>query len=260
MDRQPLDWNQTRQFTLIQLLLAFALPSALAFGGFHWLLPTLVDGGLPVLVAWPLVASGLLCVLVLVAIALLRSEAKSLGIPLLSRMCCKTLSARQWAFYALIMGGGLALASGANQLVAPFMAWLNLSIPDYMPFFLNPAIDPLNANPEQISPGFPLKGQLLLIPLFAMALLLNILAEELYFRAWILPRMAKYGQAGWILNGVFFALYHVFQFWLFPTILAGSLIWAFVIYHSQSIYPALAGHLIGNFLLTFVGLCYLILA
>lgn len=260
MDRQALDWHQTRQFSLIQLVMAFAVPSVIAYGGFHWVLPKLVDTGLPPIVAWPLVASALLSLLVLAALVLLRNEATALNVSLLSRMCCKQLSGKQWALYALIMIAALALASGAGQIVSPFMAMLNLHIPDYMPFFLNPAINPLEATSEQVSPGFPLKGQLLLIPLFAIALLLNILAEELYFRAWILPKMARYGRASWAINGLFFALYHSFQIWLFPTILVGSLIWAFVIYHSKSIYPALVGHLIGNFLLSFVALSYLVLA
>ncbi|MFC2169853.1 lysostaphin resistance A-like protein, partial [Acidobacteriota bacterium] len=147
----------------------------------------------------------------------------------------------------------------AVQLVVPFMKVTGLTIPDYAPFFLNPTINPADADPSVISPGLPLKGQFVMIPLMAIALLLNIMAEELYFRAWILPKLSKYGNIGWVINAVLFALYHSFQLWLLPVILVGSLIWAFIIYKSKSIWPALVGHLVGNFLLTILGVLMMIL-
>jgi membrane protease YdiL (CAAX protease family) len=59
--------------------------------------------------------------------------------------------------------------------------------------------------------------------------------------------MTVYGGKSWVINATLFAFYHSFQLWLLPTILVGSLVWAFVIYTSKSIWPALAGHFVGNF-------------
>jgi len=260
MDSQQFNWQDTKQLSILQILLSFALPSAFAFCGFHLVLPRLVNNGMPVLMAWPIVASVMLAILVIIAVIFIRAEAKELGISVKTRMCLKNLSWKQWGIYALVMIAGLVIASLTTQLVQPFSNLLNLNIPDYMPFFLDPSIDPLNATPEELSPGFLIKGKFVLIPLFAIALVLNILAEELYFRAWLLPKMSRFGALGWIMNSVLFALYHTFQFWLFPTILVGSLIWAFVIYRTKSIYPAFIGHLIGNFLLTILGVIYLVFA
>ena len=253
------NWENTRQLSPLQIVLAFAIPSVIAFAGFHIVLPALVQRGVPVLIAWSLIASIMLACLVLTAVIFMQREAKALNITIMARMCLKKLSAKQWLIYSAVMIVGLALAGGASQLVQPFMNLLNLDVPKHMPFFLDPSINPMQDAPEVISPGYLLKGKIILLPLFFIALLLNILAEELYFRAWMLPKMAKYGNLGWILNGTFFALYHIFQFWLFPTILVGSLIWACVVYYSKSIVPAFVGHFIGNFLLTFIGLSYLIL-
>ena len=119
-------------------------------------------------------------------------------------------------------------------------------IPEYYPFFLNPQIDPAKAGMEQLSPGYPLQGEYWLIGLMSITLLLNILTEELYFRAWLLPKMSSFKQGSWILNGAFFAFYHTFQFWLFPQILPMSLIMAFVVYRSRSIWPAFVIHMIAN--------------
>jgi len=259
MTSNNFNWEKTKQLSVIQLLLAFALPSVFAFVGFRLVLPMLVKSGTPVLIAWPSVASVMLLVLVIVAFILLRSEAKQLNIPVTSRMCLKKLSIKQWLSYIAILIIGFVFAAISVQLVEPLMKVTGLTIPDYMPFFLNPTINPADVDPSVLSPGLPIKGQFVLIPLMTIALLLNIMAEELYFRAWILPKLSKYGRIGWVINAVLFAFYHSFQLWLFPTILVGSLIWAFVIYKSKSIWPALVGHLVGNFLLTILGILMLIL-
>ena len=243
----------------LQIVLAFAIPSAIAYSGFHIILPILVQRGVPAIIGWCLIASVMLACLVLVAIIFMQREAKALNISIVARMCLKKLSSRQWMLYSALMIVGLVLASGASQLVQPFMNLLNLEVPKHMPFFLDPSINPMQDDPNVVSPGYLLKGKIVLLPLFFITLLLNILAEELYFRAWMLPKMSKYGNLGWILNGVLFALYHIFQFWLFPTILVGSLVWAIVVYRSKSIVPAFVGHFIGNFLLTFIGLSFLVL-
>jgi len=124
---------------------------------------------------------------------------------------------------------------------------------------LNPAIDPMVADMSVVSPGLPLNGQYGLVLLMAITLLLNILTEELYFRAWMLPKLSRYGGWSWVINGIFFALYHTFQFWLFPTLLVASLFFAFIFYKSKSIWPSFAAHLIGNFLLSILGILMLVI-
>lgn len=252
------NWEDSKQFNAYQVLLAFALPSAFAYAGFHGMLPALVARGVPSIVAWPMLASLMISILVVIAVWRMSVEARQLGVSVKDRMCLKSLSSRQWFIFMLVIVVGLALAAAAGQLVEPFMKMTGLTVPDYMPFFLNPAIDPMQASSDVLSPGYPLKGQVMVLVLFMVALLMIIFAEELYFRAWLLPKMSRYGRWGWFMNAVLFALYHTFQFWLFPTILAGSLVWAFVIYRSKSIYPALLGHFIGSFLLSVLGLAVLV--
>ena len=129
-----------------------------------------------------------------------------------------------------------------------------LSIPDYMPFWLNPSIDPMYTAPEILSPGYLLKGNYLVLVLMAVTLLLNILAEEIYFRGWLLPKMQNFGRWSWALNGFLFALYHTFQLWLFPMIFALSLATALTVYLSKSISPAIITHFVANFLISVIGI------
>lgn len=240
--------------------MATFIPSGVAYIGFHFILPKLVDNGLPVMVAWPIVAGVMLLALVAIAFWLMQREAKTLGISLRERLCWKRLSWKQWLIYIGIMILALAAAQGAQAIVPAYMKAVGLSVPSYMPFFLNPTItSPMTADPAIISPGLPLQGSYGLLPLFGVALILNILAEEFYFRAWMLPKLSKYGNWGWIMNGILFALYHTFQLWLLPVILVSSLIFAFVFYRSKSVQPSLTGHLIGNFLLSIMGILLLII-
>jgi membrane protease YdiL (CAAX protease family) len=75
----------------------------------------------------------------------------------------------------------------------------------------------------------------------------------------MLPKLAKYGSWGWILNGTLFALYHTFQLWLLPVILVASLGFSYVFYRSKSVQPSLTGHLIANFLLSILSILLLII-
>ncbi len=118
---------------------------------------------------------------------------------------------------------------------------------------------PATTDVSFLSPGMPLRGCYELLPLLGTTLLLNIVTEELYFRAWMLPKLSRYGTWGWLMNGVLFALYHTFQIWLLPVLLAGSLVFAFVFYRSKSLWPPFAAHLVGNFLLAILSLSMLIL-
>lgn len=253
------EWGKAKQFSSVKLILAFAIPSLIAYIGFHVILPVLVENGIPILIAWPSVASVMLFILVAVALIFLKSEARRLDISLVSRMCLKKISLIQWVLYSVVMVVGLFIATSAAMLIVPFMNLTGVEIPSYMPFFLNPSINPSETDPSVLSPGLPIKGQFTLILLMGITLVLNILAEELYFRSWILPKLSQYGNLSWVINGIMFAFYHSFQFWLFPTILTGSLIWAFVIFKTKSIWPALAGHFVGNFLFGVLGISMLVL-
>lgn len=258
LDRGAFNWEKAPQLTIVQLILAVFLPSAFAFTGFHAVLPVLVAAGLPVIVAWPMVAGLMLLVFVILAIILLHREAQALGISLWARMCMKKLSLKQWGIYIGIILVGLLVSQLAQRLVVPFMQTLGLKIPAYMPFFLNPTINPMTTDAAVLSPGLPLSGSFGLLPLIGITLFLNILTEELYFRAWMLPKLSRYGTWGWVLNGTFFALYHTFQIWMLPVLLVASLFFAFIFYSSKSIWPSFAAHLIGNFLFSILSIMLLI--
>ncbi len=82
---------------------------------------------------------------------------------------------------------------GATKTIGPLLRLIGFEIPSYMPFFLNPALDPMTTDVEVLSPGFSLAGKYYLFGLMAVTLFFNIITEELYFRAWMLPKLSRYG-------------------------------------------------------------------
>lgn len=253
------DWEETPQLSFIQVLIAFIIPSTVGFLGFRVILPTLVSNGTPALLAYLWVGIFALFIFVLGAIFLLQGEAKMLNISLWTRMCMKKLSLKKWIFFIFLGVASLVLIIASQKITLAFINGLNLQIPDYMPFFLNPQINPEITDSAILSPGLPIQGSYFIIPLMAIFLLLNILTEELYFRAWMQPKLTRYGNLGWIMNGIFFALYHSFQLWLFPTLLVGGLAFAFIFYRSRSVWTVFVLHLIGNFLLSILGVVIMVI-
>ena len=246
MTHNNFEWKKSKQLSVVQFLLATFLPSGFAYVGFRVVLPKLVNSGTPSLIGWPAIAILMLLVFVLLAIYLMRSEAKELGISLWERMCFKRLTGKEWGIAIGLLVLTFVLVMGVQGVVPSFMDAFGLTVPDYMPFFLNPEINPATADAAILSPGFALQGQYSVLILFALALFLNILTEELYFRAWMLPKLSRYGSWGWVINGILFAFYHTFQIWQLPIILVASLSFAFVFNKTKSIWPIFAIHLLIN--------------
>jgi membrane protease YdiL (CAAX protease family) len=260
MEKRIFVWESTQQLSVGGMLLATFIPSGVATTGFHVVAPALVSAGMPSLYAWYFVALVALAAFVVAGLLLLAYDARILGVGVRERLCLTRISARMWLAAIAIMIVAIGLSFAAKPLVQPFMRLFGLHVPAYSPFFLDPAVVVSPSTTGTLAPGVILKGNYGLVGLQAVTLLFNISAEELYFRAWMLPKLSRYGKASWVINGALFAAYHVFQIWLFPQILIASLGVALVVRFTRSIWPAIAGHLVGNFLLGIVGFLALVFA
>ncbi|HPR31625.1 MAG TPA: hypothetical protein PLK12_06010, partial [Prolixibacteraceae bacterium] len=162
------NWGDLKQLNGLQILLAFFLPSAFAFFGFRFLLPLAVENGYPKVLMWGIIASLMLLLLVLIGFFLVAKEAKRANIPLAKRLLLKRIGGKQWLICLGIMIAGLILSYVVSPAVSFFKELPGLSIPDYMPFWLNPAIDPMNTDMEILSPHYPLKGNYLVLLIMAL--------------------------------------------------------------------------------------------
>ncbi len=242
------DWSNLKQLSFIQILLAFFLPSGFGFFGFRFILPRLVESGYPKVLMWGIIASIMLLFFAVIGFVLIKKDAQNAGILVAQRLLIKKIGIKQWLLCLGIMIIGIVF----SVLISPAVEFIKeipgLSIPDYMPFWLNPSIDPMNTDMDILSPDYPLKGNYLVLVVMSIALLLNILAEEIYFRGWLLPKMQSLGKWSWVINGFLFAIYHTYQLWLFPVIFVVSLATTLTVYLSKSILPAFVIHIIANFL------------
>lgn len=89
---------------------------------------------------------------------------------------------------------------------------------------------------------------------FALAVMVALLApiaEELFFRGLLLPRMrAVFGRSDWVANGVMFTAYHLHEPWVMPTtLLTGVFTQAYPAKRFQSIWLSLITHTLPSVLM-----------
>jgi membrane protease YdiL (CAAX protease family) len=143
---------------------------------------------------------------------------------------------------------GLGLGLFMFLLTAAFSPLLSraassgvLRLPGGIPDYLNPS--------KQQSIGV-LKGQFAaqgILPLIPFILALNILAEELFWRGMVFPRQEmQHGRRTYLIHGPIWALSHLFQYWMLPPILIGSLALAWVFQRTHSTWVSVVAHLVNN--------------
>jgi uncharacterized protein len=85
---------------------------------------------------------------------------------------------------------------------------------------------------------------------FGAYLILNGLAgpivEELYFRGYLLPRLSRFGRKAPLLETLLFTVYHFWQPWLYPAILAAFAALVFPVYRTRNIYVGMWAHCLLN--------------
>ncbi len=66
--------------------------------------------------------------------------------------------------------------------------------------------------------------------------------QELYFRGFLLPRMAHLGWKAPLLNAALFAVFHLIAPWSWPVFFLGTLPWALLVYWKRSVRIGLFAH------------------
>lgn len=190
----------------------------------------------------------------IVALLLLRREGYKLTISgLRDRLRLRWPGGRKkWglalAAFVIIFALGMASAPLTKALAAV----PGFIPPSYWPPLSNPTVEVTTV--EGMFPDVNLAGNVLfLIALFVVGLVFNIGGEELYYRGFLLPKMrGVFGKWDWVANGLGFWLKHVYQRWIYPSIFAGCLGWAFFAGPLGSLWAASLFHWIGNFFMLFL--------
>lgn len=159
-----------------------------------------------------------------------------------NRFNIKPLKGKDWGWViGLVI---LGLATSALSVVSRWLATLPFFTP---PEFVPPVVDPrITTLPTEVM-GVPLHGNWLALIIYALALVPNILGEELYMRGYILPRQVlTHGRWAWLVHGFLWTLFHFFQRWTYIQILPITLSLSYVSQRTNNTSIAIAAHYIGN--------------
>jgi membrane protease YdiL (CAAX protease family) len=96
---------------------------------------------------------------------------------------------------------------------------------------------------ESLSAGWAIA---FLLVAFAFNGIAGPIAEELYFRGHLLPRLERYGRWAPVINTALFALYHVFSPWRYPAIILGFLPITWMAWRTRSVLVSIAAHMTIN--------------
>jgi membrane protease YdiL (CAAX protease family) len=140
--------------------------------------------------------------------------------------------------------GAFVAAIAAVILLLPLETQIAIALPppDWMPDH------PLKGFQEQ-SPDMTVVGNVLffLFEFVVMGLMMNILGEELYYRAALQPKMrGVFGRWDWVANGVGFGLKHAYVWWRVVYLVPVGLSLAFIFGPVGSLPLAIFFHWLGN--------------
>lgn len=184
----------------------------------------------------------------------------SLGIPLslliLASCVAYRREGRPWEWSAFRDRFRLGAMKGSTWLWAIGLSVFMILAPGFLTFSsvwvtqIAPMPDALsqmlNIQPGAFM-GIPLAGAWWVFLGYLVYVLLNVFGEELWWRGYIFPRQElAFGKWAWVVQGIFWNLFHSFFYWELIALLPGCLALAFVAYKSKSTWPGIFAHFASN--------------
>jgi membrane protease YdiL (CAAX protease family) len=225
-----------RQLPVPTLVVLFLLPGALGTLAYVALAGPVQSAGYPALAALLLAITFVILPVELALLLVARSRARASGEPLIPYRV--PMPARSWAWLVPTL---LAAAVAGTAILSPLDAAILQGLFSWLPDWYQKPID-VSAVGRYSRAAW--------IVTLAAYMVLNGFAgpavEELYFRGWLLPRMARFGRWAPLLNAALFSLYH---FWLpaqFFTRLAAVAPLIYAVRWRRNIYLGMAVHVLLN--------------
>jgi len=229
----------TNQDSIGQSILLHLLPGALGTAAYVLLAPVLIRNGYPAILALLISAGG---VIMPFEIGYLFFKAKQTGGSYSLNSVIQfrePLPKWQYFVFPLAMVIWAFLASGATSLLNPIIAkaWFGW-LPDWFFIF---DITQLKA----------FSHEALLTTFYVVIVVNGILApiaEEYYFRGYLLPRVSRLGNWAPLVNISLFSLYHFWSPWEFFSRIVWLLPWGTIVWRKKNIYLMIIAHCTVNIL------------
>lgn len=247
--------EETAQFGLGKILWMFAWPALwyglLIYGLGRLFIP--LGGTTPTWLRLVMIALGGGAELT-VGLILLRRDGYTLSIDALrDRLRIRWPKGKKaWALAVIVLILGLVLSMAIGPVNCSLASVPGFTPPAWWGAASNPTVKANGAG--DVFPDITLEGNIgFFLLYFLIGLVFNIVGEEVYYRGYLLPRMhGVFGRWDWVANGVLFTLKHVYQRWLYPSILVGGLCFAFAAGPLGSLPLALVYHWVGNYLIQMI--------
>ncbi|MHA1673791.1 MAG: lysostaphin resistance A-like protein [Promethearchaeota archaeon] len=122
-------------------------------------------------------------------------------------------------------------------------AWIHENWFQWLPEFYD--ISGVYYNPEQYSTGILV---LVLVLTLFFGAIIGPFIEEIYFRGFLMPRMAKNKWISPLLNAFLFALYHLWTPWFLPMRILGLIPMIFIVWWKKDVKIGIYSHIALNLL------------
>ena len=231
---------QFPQHSLLKSILLHILPGALTTLVFVLIKPLLDPSGFPPLLAFLL---AVLLVDLPLQLAIMLFDGTKLNGRLSLKGVVLYRDKVSWKTFVLVFVGAFVAVYVLTMLVSPLSSVLAESAFSWLPDWMF-----LEEQTQYLAYG---KG--VLLAAFVLQLVVTGVAlpwvEELYFRGYLLPRLSRYGKWTPFLGGLFFALYHVWQLFSFPTLFLLGTALGYVVWWKQDIRISIGLHVFANALM-----------
>lgn len=247
--------QKVSQFTWPQLAFFVLLPISWWFVALYVVLPffladhTTADGELT---GWIILSITSVCYLFEFALALyiFRSEGYRLS-PTALRERIHWYWPRGWKVWGLLMAL-VVIGLGITHVLQPLTMAITAAFPppDWFPASQHP-LKPVNSL-EDALPGVTFSGNYLFLLLVVFSGVMNVLGEDLYYRAALIPKLhGLFGKWAWLAGGLIFTFKHLYVWWRFlADATALGIIGAYIFGPLASLPAIMLIHFLTNFGLT----------
>lgn len=239
---EKMNWTRTFLF--------FGIPGLLMAAGVYWLVPPLINLGIPLIVAWTFAVWGPVVLLFIVILSnFLRQPGRE---RFAKRFRFRKMTRKEWLWtlgaFIVIQALEMVLA-GTGGMLARYPLF---APPAVLPDLFNPAFH-IEEGLTRLM-GVPLKGNAWLIGFWLLWVVINIGGEEILWRGFALPLQEKaFGKYAWLVNGLCWnVLIHFFFRWNLITLMPISLLLPFLVQKFGNTWIGVIIHGTGNLLLLII--------
>lgn len=242
--------NQLKPMPVWLSLLFFGIPGAIGYWNAYAGIPLLVKHGVPLIIAFPTLLSGMGILLMGVALIAYRLEGNQWNWQAFKdRMRIHSFTRKQGLLILAILVICIicdSLLEGTGKWLARIPAF---APPGYFPPPFNPLVEVKFPIHEIL--GAPFKGNWFIFWFWAPLSLVSMIGEELLWRGYILPRQElAHGKWAWVLNGLLWGyFFHAGLKWQFLGMWASMLLTAWIAQRQKNTVASAIVHIGGNAIL-----------